>query len=109
VVQFLTTVARRPILLPIQWVPGALPLQHEAEHSHHLVLRLRINGTILSIPCVPSWHAYEQLCFVYFIHIGGQNAGCHVQICLCCCYNVMSGNSFSPGWLNDSTKRVLAQ
>jgi len=43
--------------LPIQWAPGAFPggkwPGHEADHFH-LVLRLRMCGTIPPLPPLPS-------------------------------------------------------
>jgi hypothetical protein len=51
-----------PTHLSVQWVPGHLTLRvkwpmHEPDHSPHLILRLRINGTPSPLLHVPSWLA----------------------------------------------------
>jgi hypothetical protein len=62
----------------IQWVPGVLSLEIKwpgckDDHSLHLLLRLRMRGTIPPIPNMPSWHGahlkHRGNSIFYIVHI----------------------------------------
>lgn len=66
------SIASKPALWPtkrlIQWLGrtgGGMQPVCKADHSSHLLPRLKISGALLPLPLVPSWHEQEQLRFCY--------------------------------------------